>query len=796
MLNSRRIVLIIALISIGLLGLESGVFNFSKHDVGIVNGKLKGDWSFLGAINQPGSIRCVTYDKNNNIIKAVSSSGIIWETELDQVKWRQINPFARVNDVFFLGEYYTSTKNILVVGASTNKVLYSSDSAKSWSTSLGLEGLANGGKIIKVVQAADSSFMVLCNEWDITVAAQRSTVYFSTDGARSFNKIKSLDPNQYGPIENLDIHTISHNSKQCFLYYRDSLAEYDATTGLLNFGVYINPLSWAESHLTGGKIGDSLNLIVHVAPFWYQSNGDATVWTRTANSPLEVLTPYSYSFSQTDTNAVFVGKQNVYTSRNSGNSWSIYNNWQSYLTSPVDSFHKDIYSIERFEKSDGSEFHLVSTGGGLYLTEDQFNSIRNISLDGHINGEYYSSLTCKGDSLIFLGSKNQGLQKTTSNPKSDTSLLFNQIILGDFGKILSSDSGNTIWAINTDSIGIFLTPNSDTSYSKTYIFSDSLILNHQIPPIVVDPKNSNKAYMVSPFKKGDPLKESYIFEFELINGEIEMSHRNFNFNNSVFDNEYISALNFSNFNDSIWYALTDQGDFYYSIDAGYQWIRSSFFTGPGPIEVTGATIYASKSNPEHVYVAGNGYTNDPIHFSWNNGKDWKNVSKGLPVTNVYDLEGNDSDSLLFAATENGPFVFSKEEDQWFHLQNDIAPDQIYSSIEFLSKKNTARFTTLGRGVWDFNVERFIDTTVGINETSIVKQLILYPNPCVSQIHFEVNSNEFTSLSIIGISGKTLIKEPLVKSSIDVSMLPQGIYFLELKKDNGETIIGRFIKTGN
>lgn len=794
-MNSKIIISIITVLSIGLLSLESGVFDTHNKDIGIIDGKLKGSWSFLGASNQPGSVKLVSYNQSNHSIKAIASNGIIWTTELDQINWTTINDSARIDDVFFFGDFNSTTQNIIVIGKSNNLVLVSGDTAKTWKPALGLEGLTNGGQIVKMIQSADSSFFLLSKEWDITSTSEKSTIYFSGDGAKSFNKIKSLDPNQFGPIENADLHSVSKSDKKAYLYFRDSLIEYDAVSGLLDRGIYVNPLTWGNSHLTGGRLGDSLNLHVHVGPFWYRSNGNATSWTRMSNLPFDPLTPYSYTHSLAEPNTLIYGNLEAFVSRNNGVSWDRFNRWESYLKSPSDSIHKDVYFINRFEKTDGTEFHLLASGGGLYLSENQFQSVQNISLLGQTNGEYYSSLTIQNDTMIFLGSKNQGLQKNLSSPMGDSMVSFNQIILGDFGAISSSDSGKTIWAINTDSIGIFLNPNLDTNYTKTFNLTDTIILNHKLAPILADPKNPNKAYLLSAYLKGDPLKESFIFEFELVNSEIIMSHRNFNFNTSGFKDEFISALSISNFNDSIWYALTDQGDYYYSVDAGHQWIRSSFFTGPNPIKATGSTIYASKSNEEHVYVAGNGYTNDPIHFSWNNGKDWRSFSKGLPRTNVYDLAGNDTDSLIFAATENGPFVYSKAEDEWFSLKNGIAPDQVYTSVEFLSSQNKARFTTLGRGIWDFSVKRFIDTTISISEfPKWAESIIIYPNPCVDQLQFKGHTSDYTLVSVYGISGELYLQKMIQEPSIDISQLPQGIFFLELKKNNGETIVSRFIKT--
>lgn len=110
-MNSKIIISIIAVLSIGLLSLESGVSNTHNKDIGIIDGKLKGSWSFLGASNQPGSVKFVSYNRPNHSIKAIATNGIIWTTKLDQINWTTINDSARIDDVFFLGDFNSTTQN-------------------------------------------------------------------------------------------------------------------------------------------------------------------------------------------------------------------------------------------------------------------------------------------------------------------------------------------------------------------------------------------------------------------------------------------------------------------------------------------------------------------------------------------------------------------------------------------------------------------------------------------------------------------------------------------------------------
>ena len=77
------------------------------------------------------------------------------------------------------------------------------------------------------------------------------------------------------------------------------------------------------------------------------------------------------------------------------------------------------------------------------------------------------------------------------------------------------------------------------------------------------------------------------------------------------------------------------------------------------------------------------------------------MDSGLPNTLVFQISGTPDDEVLFAATEVGPYVYSKNENEWFLASGLSAPDQTYWSVDFIPEINTARFGTYGRGIWDF-----------------------------------------------------------------------------------------------
>jgi hypothetical protein len=56
---------------------------------------------------------------------------------------------------------------------------------------------------------------------------------------------------------------------------------------------------------------------------------------------------------------------------------------------------------------------------------------------------------------------------------------------------------------------------------------------------------------------------------------------------------------------------------------------------------------------------------------------------------------------LFAATELGPYYFDTSLGSWQDIGALGAPEQQYWDVDFVDAQNIARFSTFGRGVWDF-----------------------------------------------------------------------------------------------
>ena len=76
------------------------------------------------------------------------------------------------------------------------------------------------------------------------------------------------------------------------------------------------------------------------------------------------------------------------------------------------------------------------------------------------------------------------------------------------------------------------------------------------------------------------------------------------------------------------------------------------------------------------------------------------------------------------------------------------------------------------------------------DSQLANEIIIYPNP-VSDV-LKVNSNTIKTIEVINLKGQ-LLKQFKDTSSIDVSDLQKGTYFLHVTSDSGLTTVEKFIK---
>ena len=423
----------------------------------------------------------------------------------------------------------------------------------------------------------------------------------------------------------------------------------------------------------------------------------------------------SFSSSNINRDDVFWGGMEVFKSTDGANSWQLINNWWEYYGNESSMLHADIPEVKFFLDPNFNEVALISTDGGLYYSNDNLETVQNLSMNGLGVSQYYSTYTKRSFPYnVYAGSQDQGFQRSI-NPQGDT-YNFEQSISGDYGHLSSGDNGQTIWS-NYPGFTMYYNNPITNGGGLTLDFPGSGHL--WLAPLIEDPYEPNKAYLAGGGLSGG----NHLFHLTAGQSSISYIEEPYSFNSTI------SAMGYSSIEPNNRYILDYNGNFYHSRNDGESWQQSPAFDGPNSHYFYGSTIWASSITPGKVIIGGSGYSNPPAYISYNHGETFQNFNNGLPNTLIYEIAGTPDDEYLFAATEVGPYVYINTDDRWVDLAGISGPDQTYWSVEYIPELSTARFGTYGRGIWDFIIE---NSQILLGDTNLdglinIQDLILLVN---------------------------------------------------------------------
>jgi hypothetical protein len=95
---------------------------------------------------------------------------------------------------------------------------------------------------------------------------------------------------------------------------------------------------------------------------------------------------------------------------------------------------------------------------------------------------------------------------------------------------------------------------------------------------------------------------------------------------------------------------------------------------------------------------------------------------------------------------------------------------------------------LKNDLWSFD----LDATASIADNSSLDAIVLFPNPATSKIQLQ-GVPENTEISLVTSTGQLVWKQPYSGSTIDVSSIESGLYFVTIEVANGNTERIKFIK---
>ncbi len=675
---------------------------------------VSGTWSERGSTNQSGRVLAAAFDSALQRLTVLSHGGNVWRANRASLNWSSSNDAAAFvpsgAQGFLLRLAGPAGERLLVLGDRPAQVRYSDNGGSTYVTpggsSLGNPWYATG---LVARDVAGSEVYYTRVHYDFTAPASwRTHLFASVDRGANFSSIAfvgernqaALFSPRYGDtrvflLSGTQLSTITPGTHARVAVSAVPHALTSAETVALSGGVTAGGQTFLFAFYSNGVDG--------LTRVYYSANAGAS-WTTRTPAPTSMFSLNSVASSTRDPNRVFVGGVDLFRSADGGVSWTRVNPWGEYYASPATKLHADICGIDVFVDASNVERVFVSTDGGLYESTDQLLTVQNLSLSGLNVSQYYGSYTLRQAPFhIFAGSQDQGYQKAL-NPGAGPQP-FVQTISGDYAHLVSSNGGATTWSVYpTFAMAETNAGSANQSGLRYYQFGGSQLTGTLfLPPLAALPGEPNKVLLAGGrFGVGTAHN---VIELSLAGTAISGMADPFNFLDPI------TAVAVSPHTGATRYVLATPAS---ASNPGARFYRRSGGTWTQTVSQLpngqffyGARILPDPARPGHVYVAGSGYgggNGNAVYLSTNDGLNFAPMSTGLPPTLVQGLAISADGQHLFAAAETGAFYYDRAQQRWIDIVTAGAPNQTYWHVDYIDELRIARFSTYGRGIWDFALD--------------------------------------------------------------------------------------------
>ncbi len=755
-------------------------------------GLLRGIWEERGSNNIAGNLASVTFMPDDYSIYGVSGGGTLWKGDFFGDNWTPLNEDIRWDtDIVEAVALPDGTHRILT--ALGKSVWYSDDQGVNWDRAEGLTFDSDWGTSMRIRRrGGDLYFQVFT--WKPSTDNSVTQLFHSGDQGANWSLIGELDHNgDFWQARQYTSMWVDADESVAYLMHNgESLYELDGDQ--MNLLQDLDLLRNVPYDLDGMVRDGNVVLVVQTARQDISISTDlGENWTR-KGSPSESAWQTGICVWPDDLNYIVSGAVEAELSENGGNQFRPVNKWWDYY-GDINFLHADMMDIRAFRTQDGLPFALYANHGGLHLSTDKFKFTSNLSNVTLNNGQFYDVVTDPTDpSYVYGGTQDQGHQRAT-DALDEGQFSMEQVISGDYGHYAWSNSGQSLWILYVNgNVQYYPDPQRGYRESGFQIQGDSRPASNWLFPTeeTADP-DDNSIYIAggsATGRSGSHLITLTAQENPPYN--ISATEKDFDFKaESQSGNATISAIEASELQDGRLYVATSEGDFFISDDEGNNWRRSILNSGPSQHWLYGSDIYASRRTEDLVWFAGSGYDGPAIMESTDGGRTFRAISLLLPRTLIHEIATDPEETMIFAATDIGPYVYIRERGVWYSMEGIAAPVQEYYSVEYVESQDIVRFGTHGRGIWDFQVLNSVSTEDESAAASTQEVLQIYPNPAQADQSITITAKGLSGRLAIHSAQGAEIEQLDFSESTFVQMPVPGVYYVSLLSANKlftETIV--------
>lgn len=777
--------------------------------------RLAGQWVVQGPGNLGARINTIAvHPQNENIILIGYSEGGLWRTENGGKDWTPVFDdklalsigdieFDPVNpDIVFAG---TGDPNISGYPFVGNGLYKSTDAGNSWS----FAGLAEARIIsqIRISKQNPSIMYVAAMGLPFEKNIHRG-LYKTLNGGQSWQQV--LFVNDSTGIIDIALHPSNPDIVYACAWNRirnnaTSLVSgpdakiYKTTDGGLSWNMLSNGLPQDPQSRIGITIYEAepetlYACYTRASDFnllgIYKTTNGGDAWTEIPTAESNGLSAGNYGgfgwyfgkirVNPSNPDDLFILGVDLYRTRNGGQNWEIATPpWWQY------DVHADKHDLVWLK-----DHILLATDGGLYKSRrnntEEWEDIENIPATQFYRVGYNPNYP----ELYYGGAQDNG----TSGGNAETINDWLRIFGGDGFQPLFHPTNPDIYYVSTQNGGLAVTTNGGLNFQGARDGINS-----------ADPRNWDMPFMMShhnPAVLYTGTHRVYKSTREGVPAWSPISEVLTNPNSNAF-RKNISTLHESPVNPDILYAGTSDGWVWTSKNGGQSWQP---ITNGLPHRYV-SSVVASHHDENVVFVSFTGYKDNDftpyIYRSDNGGLTWRPVQGNLPsiaVNNILllppvDALTNSKDDIIFAATDGGVFWTKDGGISWQRLGSNMPVIPVYD-IEYNVANHEIIAGTFARSIQSFDL-RQIDLISSVRPADKFPAVISV-NPAVTQGIITVicnTENTLVNYTITDVNGTPKLSGKAATKSwdLDVSFLPAGIYFMQIRGDRDVRFTRQFVK---
>ncbi|WP_400077787.1 VPS10 domain-containing protein [Winogradskyella sp. R77965] len=752
-------------------------YNAEENIEGLASRTTVGTWEEMGPTYWDatsgwnpgvGRITSIAVDENNlDHIIVGSETGGVWKSIDGGLTWTVLTDNLANIDVYSL-TIDPSNSNIYYWGSTGGTIFKSNNGGSTWSLHADLSG---GGIVNKIlIDPTNTSKMY--------TSIQGNGLYKSVDGGASWSSIFFVSTNtgydfEFKPNDPNVIYAsgsefyISTNGGTSFLKITGSGAD-EFSNGPKMIGVSeSNPsvvyVLEADGGIFGGLYvsndgGNTFTKQSHdINYFGYATDGDDNLGQAPRDMDITV--------NPNDFNDVHIAGINTWRSTDGGESFNITSQWVPNNASNlgIGYCHADV-DLLHFAGSGSDAKLYVGTDGGIFRADDPIT----------VNSDYYTDLT-----------PGLGIRQFYRIGVSQTDPV---VITGgsqDNGTSTLREDGNWTDWLGADGMEGFVDKNDPTimygttqfgSLNKTqYNSSDSDLSNLTQPDDKGGDSNWN---WVVPFEQ-DPIVQNTIYvAFDEIYKSIDSGDSWISISpNFVTD---IDHFKIAPSNNQIMYCAIN-GVLRNTLDGGSTWTIV-------PLGLTGNTrineiaIHPTDSNKVAVATT----NSEKVYMSSDGGLTWSSMRYDLPnfMAQALAWQNNGKDGLYVGMNYGVYYIDNDSENSWSAFNNGL-PNVRINELEINEVDGKLYAATYGRGLWRSSL---YGSSLNIKDFEL-NDFNMYPNPTTNEVNLKWDNSEEVSVRIFNTQGKIVFygkKINLLNAhGIDVSSFDSGVYFVKLNSTKGE-----------